>query len=137
MDLFKEAGVNIPDTVIDRIEKIGVAYVDNKSKKIWKSIIVRFTIFRHRTDVFRPKKSIEGQHRSYIRSDKKKRYNLITSANKIAQNIESVKFCYIGVNCRPKIKWSVDSVNDDFFHSLNELRSIFAIDGWLVVVIYY
>ena len=34
MDLFKEAGVNIPDTVIDRIEKIGVAYVDNKSKKI-------------------------------------------------------------------------------------------------------
>ena len=60
---------------------------------------------------------------------KKKRYNLITSANKIVQNIESVKFCYIDVNCRPKIKWSVDSVNDDFFHSLNELRSIFAIDG--------
>ena len=71
MDLFKEAGVNIPDTVIDRIEKIGVAYVDNKSKKSWKSIIVRFTIFRHRADVFRPKKSTEEQHRSYIRSDKK------------------------------------------------------------------
>ena len=32
MDLCIEAGVNITDTVIDRAMRIGVAYVNNKSK---------------------------------------------------------------------------------------------------------
>ena len=43
MDLRKEACVNIPDTTIDRVQRIGAAYVDNKSKSSCKSIIVRFT----------------------------------------------------------------------------------------------
>ena len=43
MDLRKEACVNIPDTIIDRVHRIGAAYVDNKSKNSCKSIIVRFT----------------------------------------------------------------------------------------------
>ena len=59
---------------------------------------------------------------------RKKYYNLITSANKVVQNIGSVKFCYVDENCRPKSKWSDESVNDDFFHSLSELKSILAIE---------
>ena len=63
---------------------------------------------------------------------KKRRYNLIASSNKIVRNIESVKFCYIDINCRPQIKRSDDSDNYRFFHFLNELKSMLAIDIWLL-----
>ena len=63
MGLCKEVGVNIPDTVIDRAHRIGVAYVYNKSKKSCKSIIVRFTTFRHRTVVYRARKNIKDNVR--------------------------------------------------------------------------
>ena len=45
MDLCKEVGVNIPDTIIDRAHRRGVAYIDNKSKKGCKNIIVHLTTF--------------------------------------------------------------------------------------------
>lgn len=45
MDLWKEVGVNIPDTVIDRAHRRGVAYINNKSKKGCKNIILHFTNF--------------------------------------------------------------------------------------------
>ena len=61
MDFCKEAGVNVPDTVIDRVHRIGVAYVDNKSKESCKSIIVRFATFCHRTMVYRVKKNMKRQ----------------------------------------------------------------------------
>ena len=59
MDLCKEAGANIPDTVIDRAQRIGVTYVDSKSKNRCKSIIVGFTTFRYRTMVYRAKKNMK------------------------------------------------------------------------------
>ena len=37
------------------------------------------------------------------------------------------KILLVDVDCRPKIKWSDDLVND-IFHSLNELKSILALD---------
>ena len=58
----------------------------------------------------------------------KKRYNLLVSANKFVTNINSVKFCYAGINCRPKIKWPGDSLNYELFHSFNELKEIVDID---------
>ena len=59
MDLCIEAGVNITDTVIDRAMRIGVVYVNNKSKNRCNSIIVRFTTFRYRTMVYWAKKNMK------------------------------------------------------------------------------
>ena len=53
----------------------------------------------------------------------KKRHNLLVSANKYVSNIDSVKFCYADINCRLKIKWEDESMNDTFFHSLTEMKS--------------
>ena len=53
----------------------------------------------------------------------KKHHNLLVSANKYVSNIDSVKFCYADVNCRLKIKWEDESINDTFFCSLTELKS--------------
>lgn len=118
--------MNIPDKIIDRAHRIGVAYVDNKNERSCKSVIVRFTTFRHRTMVYRVKKNLKDNVRVKLDLIKKKCYNLITSANKIVRNIGSVKSCYLDINYRPKVKWSDDSVNDDFFHSFNKLKSMYS-----------
>ena len=77
--------------------------------------------------VYRAKKNIKDNVR--VKLDlTKKRYNVNTSANKSAHNINLVKSCYVDVNCRPNIEKSDDSVNDNFFHSLNNLKSMFAIE---------
>ena len=118
MDMCKEAGVDIPDTVIDRVHRIGEAYFDNKRKKNCKSIIVHFITFRHRTMIYRAKKNMKNN--VPVKLDlTKKCYDLLVSANRFVANINSVKFFYADINCRPKIKWSDDSLNDEFFHSLN------------------
>ena len=70
MDLCKEAGVNISDTVIDRTQRIGVTYVDSKSKNRCKSIIVRFTTFRYRTMVYRAKKNMKDNVQVKLRVTK-------------------------------------------------------------------
>ena len=92
MDLCKEVDVNMPDTVIERAHRIGIAYVSNKSKKCCKSMILRFTTFGHRIMVYRAKKNMKGNVRVKSDLEKKQRYNLITSGHKIVQNIKSVKF---------------------------------------------
>ena len=56
--MCKEGGVNIPDTVIDRTKRIGINYVDNKSKTSYKSIIGPFTTLCHRTMVYWAKESM-------------------------------------------------------------------------------
>ena len=127
VDMCKEAGVDIPDTVIDRAHRIGKAYTDNKTKKNCKGIIVRFTTFRHRTMVYRAKKNLKNDVR--VKLDlTKKRYDLLMSANNHVANIDKIKFCYADINCRLKVKWSDDSLNDEFFHSLNELKEMVSDD---------
>ena len=53
--LFKEAKVDIPESVIDRAHRIGSRYLDASPNNYCKSIIVRFTTFRHRTMFYRVK----------------------------------------------------------------------------------
>ena len=47
--LIKEISCDIPDVVIDSAHRIGKGYNDKKTNVHYKSIIVRFTTFRHRT----------------------------------------------------------------------------------------
>ena len=47
--LFKEAKVSAPGTELERAHRIGSSYPDRITSKKCKSIIVRFTTFRHRT----------------------------------------------------------------------------------------
>ena len=129
--MCKETGANISEKFIDRAHRLGNSYAYNKKKQVsrkksCKKIIMRFTTFCYRTMVDRAKKNMKNNVLVQLNLPEK-RYNLIISANKLIQNIESIKFCYIDVNCRAKIKFSDDSVDDDFFHSLDELKSMVAI----------
>ena len=59
-NLFEEAGVEIPDTVIDRAHRIGKEYTDPKTQTKCKSVIMKFTTFCHRTIVYRSKKKLKN-----------------------------------------------------------------------------
>ena len=63
MGFCKDSGIETPDTVIDRVHRIGVLYVDKTTKKSCKRFIVRFSTFGHRTIVYRAKKEHEVSRR--------------------------------------------------------------------------
>ena len=52
METCKESSVEILDTVIDRVNRIGVPYVHKTTKTLCNSVIVQFSTFRYRTIVY-------------------------------------------------------------------------------------
>ena len=120
--LFDDAQVEIPDAVVDRAHRIGGNYVDRKSKKSCKSIIVRIT-FRHRTMFYRAKSKLKNRTR--VKLDlTKSRLTLLNKANEHVQNIPLINFCYADVNCRLKVKFKDAKQKDMFFSSFEELQDI-------------
>ena len=103
MGICKESGVEILDTDIDWAHRIGVLYVDKTTKRSCKSVIFRLSSFHQRITVYQAKKNMKNFVRFKIDLTKKC-HNLLVSANTYISNINSVKFCYADVNCRPKKK---------------------------------
>ena len=50
----------------------------------------------------------------------KSRYTLLTDANKVVKQNPDIKFCYADINCRLKITWVDESIDDDFFSGMDE-----------------
>ena len=124
--LFTEANVNIPDLVVDRAHRIGPVYTDRVSKNKCKSIIVRFTTFRHRTMFYRARRNLKNRVR--VKLDlTKSRYNLLKKANYDVEIIPTISFCYADVNCRLKVRFEDENENNVFFSSYEELCKI--VDG--------
>ena len=74
--LFKEAKVDISESVIDRAHRIGSRYLDASSNSYCKSIIIRFTTLRHKTMFYRAKNKLKRAVR--IKVDlTKSRYDLL------------------------------------------------------------
>ena len=121
--LFKEAKVDIPESVIDRAHRIGSRYLDASSNNYCKSIIIRFTTFRDRTMFYRAKNKLKRGVR--IKLDlTKSRYDLLKRANDHVKEVPSIKFCYADVNCRLKVKFNDENQKDIFFSSFDDLRDI-------------
>ena len=119
-EMFDEGELDFSDTVIDRAHRIGPEYSDYKTKKKCKAIIVRFTTFRHRTLVYRARKQIRDVK---IRLDlTKERHALLLEANNLVKGNNDVKFCFVDINCRLKIKWEDELRPDSFFSSLEDLK---------------
>ena len=119
-EMWLEAGVEIPNEVVDRTHIIGSWYTDKNLNVECKSVIVRFTTFRHRTMVYRAKKKIKPGVRAKFDLTKS-RYRLLTDPNKIVKQNLDIKFCYADINYRLKIKWANESIDNKFFSSMDEL----------------
>ena len=120
--MWMEAGADIPNEVVGRAHRIGPSYTDKNSNVECKSVIVRFTTFRHRTMVYRAKKKMKPG--VSVKLDlMKSRHTLITDANKDVKQNPDIKF-YADINCRLKIKWVDESIHDEFFSSMDKLLEI-------------
>ena len=121
--LFKEAKVDILESVIDRVYRIGYRYLDAASNNYCKSIIIRFITFRHRTMFYRAKNKLKRGVR--IKLDlTKSRYDLLKRANDHLKELPFIKFCYADVNCRLKVKFNDENQKDIFFSSFDDFRDI-------------
>ena len=118
-----EAGVDIPNEVVDRAHRIGPSYNNKNLNVECKSAIVCFTTFWHRTMVYRAKKKMKQGVR--VKLDlTKSRYTLLIDANKVVKKNPDIKFCYANINCWVKIKWVNESIDDKLFSSMDELQEI-------------
>ena len=95
---------------------------------MYKSIIVCFTTFRHRTAFYRARRSIGN--RSQVRLDLTKRwYDTLKAGNEYIKSIgHTAKFCYADINCQMKIKWEDNS--EEFFESLRDLKNLVDLNYW-------
>ena len=99
--------------VVDRAHRIGRIYKDCTSNKNCKRIIVRFTTFRHKTMLYRARSKLKGVK---IRLDlTKSRYDLLNNANSHVKEIPTIRFCYVDVNYRLKVKFTGEDQEDVFF----------------------
>ena len=87
----------------DRAYRIFKGYNDKGTNKNCKSIIVRFSTFRHRTMVYRLKKKMIKNVRMKVDLTKK-RFTHLLSANEYVRNTILVKFCSADINCSFKIE---------------------------------
>ena len=117
---WEQADVVVPDSVIDRAHRVGMPYNDRVTGAKCQDVIVRFPTFRHRTMVYRKRKSMEGVT---VRLDlTKQRYDLLKEARKLVDGHPNVKFVYADINCRLKVKFNEGI--DQFFESMEKLNSL-------------
>ena len=118
--VIKELGVVVPDQCIDRAHRIGNDYTD-KSGKSQRGMIVRFTTWRHRTAIFRARKSKKEYS---IRLDlTKKRLKLLNDARAmLGEDSEKVEFVFADVNCRIMAKMANGGFKE--FHDMDEFSDL-------------
>ena len=109
--VFNELKVDIPDAVIDRAHRIGQAKV--VAGKRARQMIVRFTTWRHRSAVYRARKSC-NQYK--IRLDlTKKRLDTIIKTTQMLHEKGLQGFTFADVNCRLCAK-----IGNDFHYFKDE-----------------
>ena len=78
-------------------------FVLTVTQKKCKSIIVRFTTFRHRTLFYRARKNLKS---AKVKLDlTKSRFDLLKRANNHVKKIRAINFCCADVNCRLGVKF--------------------------------
>ena len=123
--LIEESKSVIPEVAIDRAHRIGKEYTDSTSGKKCKSIIVRFTTFRHRNMFYHGRKNLK--HTVKVKLDlTKKRYSIFSDAIKLSKNFENVNFVMVDINCRLKVVFKNGS--SKFFSDCDNLREILNMD---------
>ena len=112
--IFKELKVNVPDSVIDRAHRIGKVKVNGGKRS--RQIIVRFTTWRHRTQVYRARKK-SAKYKVCLDLTKEK-MNFIATANDMLKSngkADEGSFVFTDINCRPCLK-----LIDDFKYFSSE-----------------
>ena len=115
--IIEESGCEIPDFVLYRAHRIGK---NDPSGKNERSVIVRFTTFRHSTMFCRARKNLckNGVHIDLT----KERFTLYQKARDLVKWKIFVKYVYVDVNCRLKVK--LENNKESFSSSMSELLDL-------------
>ena len=121
---FNEAGLTIPNDVVDRAHRVGPVY-KNKDDSNCQTIIVKFNNFRYRTDFYRKRNSLKGKR---VRIDlTKKRYDLLKRSmnfindGSLTKKLQSV-YVFADINCRLKIV-DTESETECFIDSFEDVEN--------------
>ena len=99
--LITDSGSEITDVVIKRAHRIGKGYKEKTRNVPCKSIIVRFSTFRHRTFFYRNRNKLKN---AKVRSDlTKNRCKIFTDAIDFVKAYRNVDYVMVDINCRVKI----------------------------------
>ena len=123
--LIEESKSEIPEVAIDRAHRIDKEYTDSTSEKKCKSIIARFTNFRHRNMFYYGRKNLK--HKVKVKLDlTKKPYSIFSDALKLSKNFENVNFVLVDINCCLKIIFK--NGRSKVFSDCDNLREILNMD---------
>ena len=115
--LITESGCEIPDVVIGRAHRIGRGY---KDKTPCKSIIVRFSTFRHKTLFYRNRNKLKN---AKVRLDlTKKWYKMFTDAIDFVKAYKNVDYVMVDINCRLKVVFK--NGRSSFFGNISDLKKL-------------
>ena len=107
----------------DRAHRIAPSYKNRITRKKCKTIIVRFTTFRHRTLFCRARENLKSGFK--VKLDlTKSRFNLLKKANDHVKEIPTISFCYADVNYRLRVKFHDAKQEDIFFSIFDKFRDI-------------
>ena len=113
--LITESGCEIPDVVIGRAHRIGRGY---KDKTPCKSIIVRFSTFRHKTLLYRNRNKLKN---AKVRLDlTKKWYKIFTDAIDFVKAYKNFDYVMVDINCRLKVFFK--NGDSSFFDNISNLK---------------
>ena len=114
--IIDESSSEIQDVAIGKAHRIGKACTDKTSGVKCKSIIIRFTTFRHRTMLYHNRKNLKRNVK--VKLDLTKN-SIFTEAMQLVKNNEAVKFALVDINC---LKVVFKDGNSLFFSDCDNLR---------------
>ena len=100
--VINEAECDIPDVDIDRAHRTGNGYKDRKTNTFCKSMIVRFTTFRHQTMFYRNRSKLKNNAK--VKLDlTRKRYTTFTRALESVEKVSIMNYVMVDINSRLKV----------------------------------
>ena len=100
--ILEESSSKIPDVAIYTTQRIGKVYANKTSGVKFKSIIVWFTTFQHRTIFYHSRTNLKRNVKLKLDLTKK-RYSIITEVIQLVKNNKVVKFVMADINCHLKV----------------------------------
>ena len=123
--LITESGCEIPDVVIDRAHQIGRGYKGKTRNVPCKSIIDRFSTFRHRTFFYRNRNKLKN---AKVWLDlTRKQYKIFTDAIDFVKAYKNVDYVMADINCQLKVFFK--SCRNSFFDNISDLKNLIVKDN--------
>ena len=117
---LKEACLSLSGNVIDWAHRIENNYKSFTTKNTCRSVIIRFTSFKHRTSSYQNRNKLKCVR---IKLDQtKKRYNVLKSTRSVADENQDVKYVFADINCRLKIVFKDGT--SELFKDISELNEL-------------